>query len=340
MIKMVEFTVEDGPIRKIFCKTCRGPIVKSDIRVSLYKFHNSSLFFHLDCFTPFPKQYIRKSDLKLNLKSHHELVFENWLQNWNSNFTPLELVSVNPIFIHKGVQGPGSKYKRTYLEIFKFLDATEVAFQFSTVNKEFYSVSWDNELWIFFLHRDFMIHTFAKDARMKYIEEFNQRCWECKQVHPNEEFFRCPILKKILCKSCLKTFKYERILKNDIEGMCGVRSNKLNINFGTLASNDVFCYRVQLQNSLQEFRQNNVNNIVNKILGEFEGESNLVKIIKTINIERMDNKSDFRKQPNDDLQYNQKTLKYVYEFIRTGKLGITWKKLFRRIRIESEVKNQ
>ena len=47
----------------------------------------------------------------------------------------------------KAVSVHPTKYKRAYLEIFKMFPGAHVAANFSKVNREWYTLSWDEDLW-------------------------------------------------------------------------------------------------------------------------------------------------------------------------------------------------
>ena len=252
---MNSFRVDQPKGSKTVCYVCRGNIIKNTIRILKKTAYTTPKYYHLPCYTPKFNQSIRKRDLCIILDEESSVVFNDWLENWNKNHYPLDTQQEIKIQSTKLIPSRESKIKRVLLEIFKFLDPFEMA-MLSLVNKEFYHVSWDKELWYYFLSRDFNINSNSEDLKSLYFNEMHKRCVECKQSFENSQTYRCPLLKRAICYNCKHSEKYKVLSKSDIKRLYGINPDKLNIKYGNSFRNKKICYKYMIEEAVSNYEKN------------------------------------------------------------------------------------
>ena len=90
------------------------------------------------CFKPCIDQFIFPSDIKKYLKPESSITFFNWLENWNSQFFPVDLQKYCPNLVQSQNFHVKLGNKRLFLEVFKFLEVSELVLTVNRVDKKFY----------------------------------------------------------------------------------------------------------------------------------------------------------------------------------------------------------
>ncbi|CAG9328838.1 unnamed protein product [Blepharisma stoltei] len=186
------------------CLACGEIIPIGAIKIKVPRFQVFD-FYHFKCYTPKVNQYICKSDVKNCLDSKNAEILNNWIDEWNQDYIPLDKPFREPPQFSKLVESSPSRYRRAWLEIFKFLDAIEVFKSYSYVNKEFYHISWDQELWHSYCVRDYAdvaLYDQEKNYRSQYVTMYMESCFWCHTRQTEENFKICPLIKKPICDSC------------------------------------------------------------------------------------------------------------------------------------------
>ena len=230
-MKMTSFNVTQAPTCKTKCATCMLLIDKNQIRIHQH-IYDHDYYYHLACYTPKLKQYIREDDIHMKLNDESKKIFSEWLSNWNSNYFSLENVKIVPNLGMKSITTMDFKYKRAFIEIFKFFEFSEILRIFCLVNKNFYHISWAEEVWHDFYVRDFKEDTQCENWKKEYIVQYNNRCIECKKIPSVLTFYICPMIKKIICKQCLKLPKFEIFYKSKIYNVYQINPKSLDLKFG------------------------------------------------------------------------------------------------------------
>ncbi|CAG9328840.1 unnamed protein product [Blepharisma stoltei] len=249
------------------CKECQKSIAIGTLKLriflgftDLHHFGN----FHLNCYDPPVKHYIPKTDLVMRLDPENTKILNEWLENWNKNFTtPATIFS-------KSVNSSPSKYRRSWIEIFRFLDAVEVLKIYSQVNKEFYHISWDEELWHFYCLREYskdLINNNEKSYRSQYIILRTECCNWCHMYLGGEYFYRCPLMGKPLCENCKTLKRFELMSKGEILGEFRINANILNIKFVEGCWGRKNTYRYMVEEAVESMCKRNKDFLI-KILRE------------------------------------------------------------------------
>jgi len=178
------------------CKEPAGPIVVSGIKRT-YEGRCVNIYTHVNCYKP-PYLYPLWS-------SHNSLEVKQFVDNWNQQFRVPEITHY---FSEKppvtDLKEPVTKYKRAWIEIFKWLRLEEVA-ELSRVSKEFYYYSWSAELWN--PHLNFYVERSiegVQEAKKAYVTCKFYKCVSCRVQLPPSKLIMCPLMKKPLCARCRK----------------------------------------------------------------------------------------------------------------------------------------
>ena len=182
----ISFKVEYCKSYSIYCKTCRLKFKEKDIQI-IYSSYTTD-YFHLHCFTPIVKQYIRKQDLRITLTGKDLKVFEDWLESWNKNYFCLDYKPKSGETFVQSLFPNINKNIRSLLEIFKFLNLKDILTSVIYVNKEFYYVVWRKEFWQFLIFRDYGMRKICEDPRDFYIFYCGRLCGDCFKASLGELF--------------------------------------------------------------------------------------------------------------------------------------------------------
>ncbi|CAG9335756.1 unnamed protein product [Blepharisma stoltei] len=283
----VNFTAKLSRTIKTRCWVCREGIKKNDINIHIYHM-NGSENYHLDCYTPKVKQYICESDISVYLKDEDAKKFYAWLEKWNQNYAPIDKPYHAPLNLIKQVESTPSKYRRAWIEVFRFISPWEVSRTLTLVCREFYHITWDEELWHFYYVKEFNDpEEQCSKWKDKYISMAFQGCIGCHKILTDQNFYRCPMLKKPLCWNCReKTHKFRLLNKSDIKLKYGVNANLLNLKFHEGSWNTKKSYTFMVKKALDEYHNLNKQ----KLLKKFEKDpdyNELKEIADSINIRKI-----------------------------------------------------
>jgi hypothetical protein len=210
-------------------------------------------------------------DIGLDLDKKSTTIFNNWLNAWNANYFPLDQHQFSPSLPSQQNLEVQVKNRRSFLEVFKFLEVSEIVLSLSKVNKNFYSLTWEKELWNFLLVRDFSIvkqDLEVDELKEAYVTCFYDFCIECKKKPSNEKFNRCPLLKKTLCRDCLMMKKFHTFDKTDIWRIYGIKSDLVKVAWWTSDGINRITYRVLFESGLMMFRKEQKQKVLDfRVLG-------------------------------------------------------------------------
>ncbi|OMJ69623.1 hypothetical protein SteCoe_32602 [Stentor coeruleus] len=333
-------TVQDSGFTNMPCKVCLTHISNKTIGVGLgvYPKH----FTHLECFKPQVKKYIRNCDIYTSLKyDSSKSIFNEWLENWNSNFIPLDKPieynkNAKNLYCIKTIKTQPPKKRRVFIEIFKYFDIYDLLKNLSQVCKGFYHTAWESELWWFLITRDFkIIPNINENLRHYYLKLFTSACLECQKILKSNDFSRCPLIKRVLCFKC-KTFpKYSFITKQEIKDFYGFDPKILKIHFElSCIRHSQIVYLSTFLNELYKFREKNKRDLLEKLYVGHNEHCEIVKFVEGIDIGKMD-KGIVRKYGFKIIEISwserleNKDYFKVFKYVRTGKSKISFKRLFR-----------
>lgn len=322
-MKMTWFTVNQPNSARTACAACGEKIPKNQIRI-INKLYQGRENFHLPCFTPKLKQFIRLCDLQIKLDEESQKIFKTWLDSWNSNFINLESPMACTLNITKEIMTTSPVRKRALIEIFKFLDCFEVVKSISLVSKEFYHVAWDQELWHFLFVRDYYEELPTDNWKKSYIDGAMNRCIECKQIPSPENFNKCPLLKKVLCKKCKGMKDYDVLYKKQIYRLYNVKADKLGLKFGQSYNNKKVVYRKHLMEALKRFRNENKKIVLETLRDQVRVNREIIEEIENIDVSDMERFGGWHLAAvhiNYDLTNRKQSYKLLFNAIRTGWSG-------------------
>jgi hypothetical protein len=319
-MKLTTFVAEENNLSRIYCHACNQLIIKAALQIQFLDSSGRKCFYHLKCYTPSLKQYIRPKDIEVSLNQSNCLVFSNWLSEWNKNYVPLDPVPLPPKFETKTVKSNATSHKRMLLECFKYLKVEEIVLSIAIVSKEFYHVSWEIELWKCLLERDYAMKCDG-NYRRNYVIEFNSRCIECKKKPDYENFYRCPLILKTICVYCRNDQKFKLICKSFIKREFGVQPKKLEIPFGESSANKKVNYRCIVIKALEKFRTKNKLMVLVNITAFVSSDSPFFQLIFGINVLEMEKEVGKLASKGSSVNRMLKKTKAflsIFNFIRTG----------------------
>ena len=336
----ISFCVENCPSNYLTkCEVCKIDFPKGEIRIVHPRNMRRSFYWHLNCYLPNVPQFIRESDISNSLKEESKPIFNEWLKTLNSKYFPLDDTPISSVVPSKALPSITLTRRRSLIEIFKFLPISGLISEVNLVCKEFYQISWDSELWQYLIFRDFQKNEELFDSKSKYIKLFNSLCIECKTTPSAETFYRCPYLKKNICKICLKKSKFTVMNRTDILRNYEIDAKFLNLVYGTSGDGKKVAYRYKIEEEIYKFREKNKNSVLGicQILGD---DHYFVDKVKSINIKTMDNifEGDFGSYPfrchRSSFQdiVDWKFLEKIQKYIKTGKGKVTEAQVIKRVK--------
>lgn len=336
-IYRIRFEVGNSPSNITTCTVCSKNLPKGEIRITIRRYMKQSEYFHLACYSCKFNQYISKKDLSILLKGEDLGIFNTWLDNWNKNYYPLDFSPIHYKIPGQSLSAIPTPNKRLYTEILKFLQVKDILTSITLINKEFYQVVWSKELWQSLLLRDFNYAEIVEDPKLKYSEKQSLACIECCKICSDSNFNRCPLLKKTLCKLCLRLPKYCILNLSDIKNIYYIDPEKLKLNFSTCDGYQKVTYTFLVKSAIEKFRSEQKEKVLKmmQILGD---DHPAVKCIKEIDVNDMDTVSIGRNwkrmptyvsKPNNHIKwefYNK-----IFEYIRKGVGSLNEKKILTEV---------
>jgi len=193
------------------CHSCTAPVLKGTLRfklVSEVRFVKT-VYYHLTCWKPRNLEPLSADSFWYKDEKAKERVGEvvAWVKDWNEQFITKE-ETVPAQFLQKTVNTTGTPLRRLLLEVFQWLNTSEIETIVAVCCKAWYHVSREEEFWrtryVAELHPT---ETATEgDYRRKYIAYVKGTCWHCKSfLTLHEVYMRCPFFQRNLCKTCSNT---------------------------------------------------------------------------------------------------------------------------------------
>lgn len=324
MIKRNSLTVDTPLSSQSTCEACHLSIQKNSMRIA-ERGYMKGHYFHFECFHPKLNSFIENADVKCLLYKPEDLNrFYAWLNEWNSgknsSFVPLTLA---PKFKTKVVNSEHSNRHRVWVEILSFLQGKEMVKTVPFVCKEFYHISWQGELWRKYSLTEFSETVQLETAREFYISRTLNQCIECHNVPSKEEYYRCPMLNRVLCSVCSKGNKSGKFMlfnKSTIEGITGVSPKHLDLAFAPGLSNTKVTYMFLVEAALGKFYARNHEQILQELRTIEKSESLIAELAEIQPKEVMYLNTDFmRMVPRIVLSTRSYGFLSAFNFITTGK---------------------
>ncbi|CAG9327918.1 unnamed protein product [Blepharisma stoltei] len=271
----ISFYLEESQCQRN-CSCCPKTIEKGDLTVRTW-YYLRFYFFHLSCYTPGLKQPIYKKDLQIWLANpEKEKIFNLWLEKWNKNFAPINELEIDLPMASKFTYSKPSTYRRAWLETFKFLNAKEIALSISHVNKDFYLISCDEELWYFNSIRDYgKIEPDIRNYREQYILFTLRNCVYCHK-NADEDNIVGNLYNKSICKACKGLRRFDKMTVKQIENRYEVDPNLLGLKFDMSVEGWKRTYRFM---AIEAIKKNNASFIKVNPTGINVGEENNLDLV-------------------------------------------------------------
>ncbi|OMJ95842.1 hypothetical protein SteCoe_745 [Stentor coeruleus] len=319
----ISFSVGLPKTSSTVCFNCHKKIQRSEIRVSKKKY-DRQLYFHLPCYTPEHNLFILVSNLTIDLDENSGLIFENWLNSWNSHFLPPDpniSIAWNKT---KSFEVPKCKRLRLLINVFEFLTYQDICCNLASVSKEFYEISWNNYLWGALFQRDFNKLCEGNECRKLYIDTFFNCCTRCG-ISSNK-YIRCTLLKRIICKNCFESKSCELLDKNTIKRVYGINTKYLNLKYHIGNNgNRRLCYKFLVEAAVKERRGMIKNKVVQLLSDKYGSNHDMTKIVSSIDTNDMDQirktyyKITYHPKISNEIPYE--SYKMIYSAIRNGGLN-------------------
>jgi hypothetical protein len=214
--------VDECNLDTYHCTRCGLQIVLGCLRVSYIR--NSHIdYMHLECFKPRNYVPILDNNVMISVTNPTEATrVTEWIASWNSQFK----CHFSP---HRSLEVTALYKNRVLLCVFGFLTVEELL-AVALVNKKWYDVTWESELWLVLIERDFKVEVVTADRRTEYIKLYTTVCMNCYRETTDQDF--CPILRRPLCQPCRTVSdpfkdKYGLLSKQQLTQVFGVDSNWL-----------------------------------------------------------------------------------------------------------------
>lgn len=321
--------------KPVNCRHCWRLIFLSEIQIRLSQKNSKKLRFHLHHYIPATPQYLIPSKLTIKLSQSTRPAFNSWLASWNSQFFPINSKEPKIFSSFKSLNFIQTKQKRLFLEIFKFLDLIDLVFSVSLVNKNFYELCWENELWQNLLIRDFQLFN-QNNSKNSYLEEFSKRCFVCKLENNQDLLFSCPLLLKKFCFKCMNSDgRLEIIHQKNVFKAFLYNGDFIKVKSLKSDESGWITYKFIVKKAVDEIRKLNKQKVLDmlKLLGN---DHELVKTVEKIDVLKIGNKmiENSKQAKSLGLKIKDKTFDYIirkiYKFVVSGE-GKIYAKKFEKI---------
>ncbi|OMJ95843.1 hypothetical protein SteCoe_746 [Stentor coeruleus] len=330
---MTRFYVDECPSNRTTCEVCKEKISRGEIRILHDEYMGKNLYYHLMCYTPKRKRFLKEKYFKILLSPGIKPLFLSWMNEWNSFYLPENIHSNVPSNISRAINTPASKIKRIYLEVFKFFSISEIINCLSLVCKDFYSTIWEPELWRCLYTRDFETPSIIpEDWKNAYLQEYITHCFHCKKKPEDFKKYECQLLKRVFCTSCLKNEKYKLLSESQVKNKYNVSLKNISKYIGNFPNDKVVIYNFLVVRAINKYRKQNKENILNKLIKTLGQTHQIVSIIDNINTNEMDINLVGILAPNYDCDIVKESYRAIFRIIRTGKREVKFSDLLSMIR--------
>jgi hypothetical protein len=141
--------------------------------------------------------------------------------------------AIEKFLIHR-IRIPPSWQQEVFLQVFKFLPGNFIASTLSVVWKQFYSIAWNEELWLVVTAARFQSPEFMGTWRETYINSVLLACWVCGMIKLNEKFYICPVRRRAMCYACAKRPEFSIVYRKEIRNLFGIRETVLKMKYAKL----------------------------------------------------------------------------------------------------------
>ena len=138
-----------------------------------------------------------------------------------------------------------------WIEVLKFLPGIEIIQNLSLVNKNFYNLTWNNELFKHFCVTEFSSDLQYKCFRSLYICLFEESCLSCHSLDSSRKFQRLPYNHRNICQNCKPNF----INVGEIKDKFKIHPAKFGIKLGIARRGIKVCERVRVEKAVLVWRK-------------------------------------------------------------------------------------
>lgn len=250
MIKVNSFKVSFPKTNRSVCWSCHKEILKEDIRIQqkhIAHYEN----FHLLCYRPKYHQYINLKMISIDLDSYSLKDFKNWLENWNVQFRSNNSIDLRIRLFKKSFFPVKIKNQRMWVEVLKFLPGIEIIQNLSLVNKTFYNLSWNNELFKSLCITEFSSNLQYKCFHSLYICLYEESCFSCHSFDTSLKYQRLSHNQRNICKNCKVNF----IDVGDIKQKFRIHPAKFGIKLASARRGVKLCERLRVEKAAVVWRK-------------------------------------------------------------------------------------
>lgn len=283
MFKETRLTVDESRWTRTDCRECKTKILKNDLRVKIQICYHYE-YYHLLCYRPRIYQFISKDHVRIHLKQTERKIFDNWLDNWNSQFHTIEEIGTKHIKLKKSLANLAITPTKPWVLVLKYLKAIDIINCISILNKETYEATWNEDLWDYLFIRDYNVGRISSNPKVNYLSYYLQSCLVCKKLPVTRYFNLCPIINRFVCSDCYKSQKFLLLNKKYIHTMYGIRPDTLGLEFGVGNRYQKVTYKYCVEKAVYKHRLKMKAKIVTKLI-QILGENHyFVDIINNINL--------------------------------------------------------
>jgi len=285
MVKKVEISVEVSKRNSVRCAKCKKLIGTNSVKI---KEKNINQFFHLLCYSPSKRERIEEKNILYSRNARNNPQFKNWLLAWNEQFTSAEVKQLrnltNKAIPSIRVQG---YWKRTWIEVLKFIKPCELCKSIMKVNKMFYQLANEDEVWREHCLRTWGVTSKTGSYKRCFVQNLMKRCYCCNRIAGEP----CSLLRKSVCLECLQfnpsMFVYDT---KRIKWRYGVPASCLDLKFNSQGKT----YYFMVEKAVINFRLNNKKELLSELKSKLGGHQ-IVHDIESIPVDAS-NFFDFHKR--------------------------------------------
>jgi hypothetical protein len=326
-VKRIFFTIDVTSRPWTVCEVCNTTIQKQSMRV-IIPAYTTKHYFHFECYKPTRQLFIEQRDITNKLsKPEHLDKFNAWLEAWNANFSSSFAPAALALkFTTKVVDSKHSQRHRVWIESLRFLEGREMVKVLPLVCKEFYHISWQNELWKLYVLQEYGLEVDSSLARSIYINNFANQCISCHTLPSEDMYYRCPLLNRVLCKLCQQPSyayeKYSMLGKSTIELVYNVSPKVLDLKFEEGTFNTRVTYMFLVQAAIAKFAKRNKELLLEELRRRPDA-SKLTAEIQALDPFASDlliySASDGKMVPATSIKERSPAFQAAFDFIVTGK---------------------
>ena len=176
-----------------------------------------------------------KDTLSLSLKNIFSMYYgENNVILFKKSFFPVKI-----------------KNQRMWVEVLKFLPGIEIIQNLSLVNKTFYNLSWNNEMFKSLCITEFSSNLQYKCFHSLYICLYEESCFSCHSFDTSLKYQRLSHNQRNICKNCKVNF----IDVGDIKQKFRIHPAKFGIKLASARKGVKLCERLRVEKAAVVWRK-------------------------------------------------------------------------------------